>query len=63
MDARTGPDAHMDTAPRDASAVENVNPILHENYDGSDVTLPATGMQVMKVSLPLPGPHEGRDPD
>ena len=37
----------MDTAP-DASG-ENVNPILHENYDGSDVTLPATGM-VMKVS-------------
>ncbi len=39
--------AHMDTAP-DASG-ENVHPILHENYDGSDVTLPATGM-VMKVS-------------
>ena len=39
--------AHMDTAP-DASG-ENVNPILHESYDGSDVTLPATGM-VMKVS-------------
>ena len=39
--------AHMDTAP-DASG-ENVNPILHENYDGHDVTLPATGM-VMKVS-------------
>ena len=30
-------------------AVTNVNPILHENYDGCDVTLPATGM-VMKVS-------------
>ena len=40
--------AHMDTAP-DASG-ENVNPILHENYDGSDVTLPATGM-VMKPSV------------
>ena len=39
--------AHMDTAP-DASG-ENVNPILHENYDGRDVTLPASGM-VMKVS-------------
>ena len=39
--------AHMDTAP-DASG-ENVNPILHENYDGRDVTLPATGM-VMKTS-------------
>lgn len=39
--------AHMDTAP-DASG-ENVNPILHENYDGHDVVLPATGA-VMKVS-------------
>ena len=29
--------AHMDTAP-DASG-ENVNPILHENYDGRDVIL------------------------
>ena len=37
----------MDTAP-DASG-EGVTPILHENYDGRDVTLPATGM-VMKVS-------------
>ena len=39
--------AHMDTAP-DASG-ENVKPILHENYDGGDVVLPATG-KVMKVS-------------
>ena len=39
--------AHVDTAP-DASG-EGVNPILHEKYDGGDVTLPATGM-VMKVS-------------
>ena len=37
----------MDTAP-DASG-ENVKPILHENYDGGDVTLPGTGM-VMKTS-------------
>lgn len=39
--------AHMDTAP-DASG-ENVSPIIHENYDGRDVVLPATGA-VMKVS-------------
>ena len=39
--------AHMDTAP-DAGG-ENVNPILHENYDGGDVVLPATG-KVMKLS-------------
>ena len=38
---------HMDTAP-DAPG-ENVKPILHENYDGGDVTLPGTGM-VMKTS-------------
>ena len=31
--------AHMDTSP-DASG-ENVNPILHENYDGKDLTLPS----------------------
>ena len=30
--------AHMDTSP-DAPG-ENVNPIIHENYDGCDVTLP-----------------------
>ncbi len=39
--------AHMDTAP-DASG-EKVQPILHENYDGRDVTLPGTGA-VMKVA-------------
>lgn len=33
--------AHMDTAP-DAPG-ENVNPILHENYDGGRIVLPATG--------------------
>ena len=39
--------AHMDTSP-DASG-EKVQPILHENYDGRDVTLPGTGA-VMKVA-------------
>ena len=39
--------AHMDTAP-DASG-EKVQPILHENYNGRDVTLPGTGA-VMKVA-------------
>ncbi len=39
--------AHMDTA--DDASGENVEPILHEDYDGHDVTLPATGM-VMKTS-------------
>lgn len=39
--------AHMDTA-TDASG-EKVQPVLHENYDGRDVTLPGTGA-VMKVA-------------
>ncbi len=39
--------AHMDTAP-DASG-EKVQPVLHENYDGRNVTLPGTGA-VMKVA-------------
>ena len=38
--------AHMDTAP-DASG-ENVKPILHENYDGADLTLP--GGTVLSVN-------------
>ena len=36
---RLGLIAHMDTAP-DCSG-ENVKPILHENYDGGDLTLPS----------------------
>jgi len=40
--------AHMDTA--DDASGENVQPIVWENYNGSDVTLPATGM-VMKPSM------------
>ena len=39
--------AHMDTAP-DALG-ENVQPVIHENYDGKDVVLPGTGA-VLKVS-------------
>ena len=43
--------AHMDTAP-DAPG-ENVKPILHENYDGGDVTLPGTGMVMKTSTFPL----------
>ena len=39
--------AHMDTT--DSAPGENVNPILHENYDGGDLVLPGTG-DVMRVS-------------
>ena len=42
--------AHMDTAP-DASG-ENVKPILHENYDGGDVTLPS-GMVIPAKRFPF----------
>ena len=41
--------AHMDTA--DDASGENVQPVVWENYNGGDVTLPATGM-VMKPSSP-----------
>ena len=43
--------AHMDTA-NDASG-ENVQPVLHENYDGRDVTLPATGMVMQVAKFPF----------
>jgi tripeptide aminopeptidase len=39
--------AHMDTSP--AFSGENVQPILHENYDGGDIVLPKEG-RVIKVS-------------
>lgn len=39
--------AHMDTSP--AFSGENVNPILHENYDGGDIVLPREG-RVIRVS-------------
>lgn len=42
--------AHMDTAP-DASG-ENVKPILHENYDGCDLTLPG-GMTLSAEKYPF----------
>ena len=43
--------AHMDTAP-DASG-EKVQPILHENYDGRDVTLPGTGAVMKAADFPF----------
>ena len=49
--------AHMDTAP-DASG-EGVSPILHENYDGRDVTLPAIRHGDEGLHLPLPGRPQG----
>lgn len=43
--------AHMDTAP-DASG-KDVNPQIHENYDGGDVVLPATGAVMSAAQFPF----------
>ncbi len=43
--------AHMDTAP-DFSG-ENVNPILHENYDGGDIPLPTCGRVLRTAEFPF----------
>lgn len=43
--------AHMDTAP--GTSGENVQPQLHENYDGGDVTLPATGAVIRAAEFPF----------
>jgi tripeptide aminopeptidase len=40
--------AHVDTSP--AVTGENVNPIIHNNYQGGDITLPKDPTQVIKVS-------------
>ena len=42
--------AHMDTA--DDASGENVQPIVWENYNGGEVTLPATGMVMKPRSSP-----------
>jgi tripeptide aminopeptidase len=40
--------AHMDTSP--AVSGENVNPIIHKNYQGGDIVLPNDKTQVISVS-------------
>ena len=42
--------AHMDTAP--AFSGKDVNPILHENYDGGDVVLPKEGRVIRASDFP-----------
>src|SRR4029078_4066746 len=39
--------AHMDTSP--AVSGENVNPIIHKNYQGGDIVLPKDPSQIIKV--------------
>ena len=43
--------SHMDTSP-DASG-ENVEPILHENYDGEDLALGTSGRILSKEKFPF----------
>ena len=43
--------AHMDTT--QSAPGENVNPVLHENYNGGDVVLPATGEVMRTASFPF----------
>src|SRR5690606_33953949 len=39
--------AHVDTSPEYSGT--GVNPIVHENYDGSDITLPGDPTKVLRV--------------
>ena len=39
--------SHMDTSP-DCTG-ENVNPIVHKNYEGKDITLPNDASQILKI--------------
>lgn len=41
--------AHMDTSPQVSG--ENVNPIIHKNYQGGDIVLPNDKTQVITVAL------------
>ncbi len=50
--------AHMDTAP--AFSGKNVNPILHENYDGGDVVLPNQGRVIRAADFPFLADLKGK---
>ena len=50
--------AHMDTAP--AFSGENVQPIVHENYDGGDVVLPKGGRVIRTADFPAMKALAGR---
>ena len=50
--------AHMDTAP--GTNGENVNPQIHENYDGGDVVLPATGAVLKPAEFPFLSEMKGQ---
>lgn len=50
--------AHMDTAP--AFSGKDVNPILHENYDGGDVVLPKEGRVIRAADFPFLADLKGK---
>lgn len=50
--------AHMDTAPAFSGA--NVEPILHENYDGCDIVLPKEGRVLRVADFPALKELKGR---
>ena len=50
--------AHMDTAPAFSGA--NVEPILHENYDGNDIVLPKEGRVLRVADFPVLTKLKGR---
>lgn len=50
--------AHMDTAP--AFSGKNVNPIVHENYDGGDIVLPKEGRVIKAADFPFLAGLKGR---
>jgi len=43
--------AHMDTSP--AFSGEGVNPVVHENYDGGDISLPKGGRVIKAADFPF----------
>lgn len=50
--------AHMDTAP--AFSGKDVNPVLHENYDGGDVVLPKEGRVIRAADFPFLNDLKGK---
>ena len=50
--------AHMDTAP--AFSGKDVNPVLHENYDGGDVILPKEGRVIRAADFPFLADLKGK---
>lgn len=50
--------AHMDTT--DDAPGDNIKPILHENYDGGDVTLPGSGATMHVADFPFLAEMKGQ---